>query len=148
MYSTIVNPRTGRRVSITGRLGRQILRKYLTILSGGMVRTESNLSAAAPPLSSAAAPWFPGNKAWPGIPTVMKAPPLSSAAAPWFPGNKAWPGIPTVMKDAGDDGPPTWPGIPPALKNAGPTIGAHSAPHTGHQVSGDGEGAVGSATYS
>ena len=134
MYSTIVNPRTGRRVSITGRLGRQILRKYLTILSDGMVRTESNLSAAAQP-------WSPDA-------SVSAAPPLSSAAAPWFPGNKAWPGIPTVMKDAGDDGPPTRPGTGSVMRNAGPTIGAHSAPHTGHQVSGDGEGAVGSATYS
>ena len=35
MYSKIVNPKTGRRVSITSRLGKEILRNYLSILVGG-----------------------------------------------------------------------------------------------------------------
>ena len=35
MYSKIVNPRTGRRVSVKSRLGKNILRNYLFILSGG-----------------------------------------------------------------------------------------------------------------
>ena len=40
MYSLITNPKTGRRVSIRGRRGKQILRNYMNVLSGG--------SAAAP----------------------------------------------------------------------------------------------------
>ena len=43
MYSRIVNPITGRRVSITSRLGRQILRNYLTILSGVYFLTHKSL---------------------------------------------------------------------------------------------------------
>ena len=43
MYSKIVNPITGRKVSITGRLGRKILRRYLNILSGGAAAHSSNL---------------------------------------------------------------------------------------------------------
>ena len=35
MYSKIVNPRTGRRVSVKSRLGKNILINYLFILSGG-----------------------------------------------------------------------------------------------------------------
>lgn len=35
MYSKIVNPKTGRQVSINGRLGRQILKNYLIVLNGG-----------------------------------------------------------------------------------------------------------------
>jgi len=37
MYNKIVNPRTGRRVSVSGKLGRQIIRNYLNQLyiSGG-----------------------------------------------------------------------------------------------------------------
>ena len=35
MYSNIVNPKTGRQVSVKSRLGKDILRKYLFILSGG-----------------------------------------------------------------------------------------------------------------
>ena len=38
MYSKIVNPQTGRKVSINGRLGRNILKKYLTVLNGGSQR--------------------------------------------------------------------------------------------------------------
>ena len=36
MYSKIVNPETGIRVSITSRLGKEILRNYLSILVGGV----------------------------------------------------------------------------------------------------------------
>ena len=35
MYSKIVNPQTGRKVFINGILGKSILKKYLTVLSGG-----------------------------------------------------------------------------------------------------------------
>ena len=35
MYSRIVNPKTGRRISITGKLGKTILRNYINILMGG-----------------------------------------------------------------------------------------------------------------
>ena len=35
MYSKIVNPKTGRKVSVKSRLGKNILRKYLFILNGG-----------------------------------------------------------------------------------------------------------------
>jgi len=35
MYTKIVNPKTGRRVSIKGKLGKSILRNYLNVLSGG-----------------------------------------------------------------------------------------------------------------
>ena len=34
-YSKIVNPKTGRKVSISGRLGREILKQYLNVLTGG-----------------------------------------------------------------------------------------------------------------
>lgn len=36
MYSKIVNPKTGRKVSVGGRLGRDILRWYLIVLRGGV----------------------------------------------------------------------------------------------------------------
>ena len=35
MYDKIVNPKTGRKVNINGKLGRQILRNYLDVLQGG-----------------------------------------------------------------------------------------------------------------
>ena len=38
MYSKIINPVTGRKVAINGKLGRTILRKYLFVLSGGAVQ--------------------------------------------------------------------------------------------------------------
>ena len=38
MYSNIVNPKTGRRVSVKSMLGKNILRNYLLILSGGAAR--------------------------------------------------------------------------------------------------------------
>ena len=34
-YSKIVNPKTGRKVSTGGRIGREILKQYLTVLIGG-----------------------------------------------------------------------------------------------------------------
>tara|TARA_B110000971_G_C19818812_1_gene412378 strand:- start:88 stop:423 length:336 start_codon:yes stop_codon:yes gene_type:complete len=34
-YSKIVNPKTGRKVSINGRIGREILKQYLNVLTGG-----------------------------------------------------------------------------------------------------------------
>mgnify|MGYP006142185123 FL=1 len=34
-YSKIVNPKTGRKVSISGRIGREILKQYLNVLTGG-----------------------------------------------------------------------------------------------------------------
>jgi len=38
MYSKIANPKTGRMVSVNGRLGKEILRNYLNVLSAGFVR--------------------------------------------------------------------------------------------------------------
>ena len=38
MYSKIVNPKTGRKVSITGRIGKTILRNYFNVLNGGSAR--------------------------------------------------------------------------------------------------------------
>ena len=35
MYSKIVNPSTGRKVNISSRLGRKILKNYLQVLKGG-----------------------------------------------------------------------------------------------------------------
>ena len=35
MYDKIMNPKTGRKVNINGKLGRQILRNYLDVLQGG-----------------------------------------------------------------------------------------------------------------
>ena len=35
LYNKIVNPETGRLVNINGRLGRRVLKTYLTILTGG-----------------------------------------------------------------------------------------------------------------
>ena len=35
MYSKITNPKTGRKVSVEGRLGKTILRNYLLVLKGG-----------------------------------------------------------------------------------------------------------------
>ena len=37
MYSTIINPKTGRKVSIDGTLGRSILRNYMFSLRGGYI---------------------------------------------------------------------------------------------------------------
>jgi len=36
MYSKIYNPETGRMVSITGIIGKRVLKKYLRVLVGGM----------------------------------------------------------------------------------------------------------------
>jgi len=35
MYSQIINPKTGRKVNVNGRLGRRIIRNYLVFLNGG-----------------------------------------------------------------------------------------------------------------
>ena len=35
MYSKIANPKTGRMVSVNGKLGQEILRNYLNVLEGG-----------------------------------------------------------------------------------------------------------------
>ena len=35
MYSKIINPKTGREVNINGKIGKEILRNYLNVLSGG-----------------------------------------------------------------------------------------------------------------
>lgn len=35
MYSKIINPKTGRKVNVSGKLGRSIIRNYLTILNAG-----------------------------------------------------------------------------------------------------------------
>ena len=51
MYSKIVNPETGRKISVTSQLGKKILRKYLNGLTGGAtqdaerVRCEEDLEA-------------------------------------------------------------------------------------------------------
>lgn len=39
MYSKIVNPKTGRMVSVNGKLGKEILRNYLNVLEGGAAST-------------------------------------------------------------------------------------------------------------
>ena len=36
MYSKIINPKTGRKVKVTGVLGRKILQNYLNYLNGGV----------------------------------------------------------------------------------------------------------------
>ena len=38
MYSKIINPETGRKVAINGKLGKTILRNYMSVLSGGSSR--------------------------------------------------------------------------------------------------------------
>ena len=47
MYSKIVNPATGRKVSITGRLGKTILKKYFNVLNGG-ARGEGRMATLSP----------------------------------------------------------------------------------------------------
>ena len=47
MYSKIVNPATGRKVSITGRLGKTILKKYFNVLNGG-ARVEGRMATLSP----------------------------------------------------------------------------------------------------
>lgn len=46
MYSKIANPKTGRRVSITGKLGKTILKNYLLVLSGGADMFAGDMSTA------------------------------------------------------------------------------------------------------
>ncbi len=47
MYSKIVNPKTGRKVSVNGRLGKRILRNYLIFLSGGTLNQKVCLAEKA-----------------------------------------------------------------------------------------------------
>ena len=35
MYSKIINPKTGRKVNVNGKLGKSIIRNYLVFLNGG-----------------------------------------------------------------------------------------------------------------
>ena len=42
MYKKIYNPETGRKVNVNGKLGKQILRKYLYVLNGGAGRGPSS----------------------------------------------------------------------------------------------------------
>ena len=35
MYSKIVNPKTGRKVNVNGRLGKSIIKNYIVFLNGG-----------------------------------------------------------------------------------------------------------------
>lgn len=44
MYSKIVNSKTGQKVSVTSRLGKNILEKYLNVLTGGSASKGSTLS--------------------------------------------------------------------------------------------------------
>mgnify|MGYP006106245581 CR=1 FL=1 len=53
MYSKIVNPKTGRKVSVKSRLGKTIIRKYLFILSGGAEKRPGGLLPSGPPRSVA-----------------------------------------------------------------------------------------------
>ncbi len=46
MYSKIVNPLTGRRISIKSRLGKKILRNYLFVLTGGSAQRAALIEAA------------------------------------------------------------------------------------------------------
>ena len=59
MYSKIVNPMTGRKVSITGKLGKTILNTYLNVLSGGTFGgpvAESGAESGAAPAAPVAEP--------------------------------------------------------------------------------------------
>ena len=72
MYSKIVNPKTGRKVSVTSRLGKSIVRKYLNVLTGGTQRVHQvpprALGPVAPivvaPTSAPPAPYNGGNIPW------------------------------------------------------------------------------------
>jgi len=48
MYSKIVNPKTGRKVSVGGRLGRDILRRYLIVLRGGDGKSQTPEEVCVP----------------------------------------------------------------------------------------------------
>ena len=45
MYSKITNPITGRKISINGKLGKTILRNYITVLQGGAYEEVKNAVA-------------------------------------------------------------------------------------------------------
>ena len=65
MYSKITNPITGRKVSITGKLGRKILKDYLTVLNGGTSSPPSPkvLVASTPAASPTSTPAAAGASA-------------------------------------------------------------------------------------
>ena len=42
MYKKIINPETGRKVSINGKLGKTILRHYINVLQGGVTATKKS----------------------------------------------------------------------------------------------------------
>ena len=42
-YSKIINPETGRKVSINGRLGKEILQRYINVLVGGSSKRQADL---------------------------------------------------------------------------------------------------------
>ena len=54
MYSKILNPQTGRMVNIKGRLGREVLKKYLGVLNGGAAFMKMPNGQQATPVS----PWW------------------------------------------------------------------------------------------
>jgi len=54
MYKKIYNPETGRKVNVNGKLGKQILRKYLHVLNGGAGRGPSSATLNMEYLQSAA----------------------------------------------------------------------------------------------
>ena len=44
MYSKITNPKTGRKVDVNGRLGKNIVRNYLMVLNGGAAKKNHQLN--------------------------------------------------------------------------------------------------------
>lgn len=50
MYSKIINPNTGRKVSVGSQLGREILRKYLLVLIGGASSESSDIMEENDPI--------------------------------------------------------------------------------------------------
>jgi hypothetical protein len=46
MYSKITNPKTGRKVDVNGRLGKNIVRNYLMVLNGGAAIKKSTIKPA------------------------------------------------------------------------------------------------------
>ena len=67
MYSKIVNPKTGRKVSVTSRLGKSIVRNYLNVLTGGSRRVHQVPPRALGPVAPTSVPPAPyngGNIPW------------------------------------------------------------------------------------
>ena len=44
MYNTIINPKTGRKVLVNGKLGKSIIRNYIKFLHGGSIRKMAKFS--------------------------------------------------------------------------------------------------------